>query len=927
MNLLPPVRGFVIRWAAVLLAGLLPVAVAAAPDGLPRLGQVEIRGAPERDAARWLDSLDLRPGQVIWPGELDYAAKLLGLRVEVETVGFRIHARDGQRWDVIFEVGVRPLVADLRLLIEGRMPVGEPRLRSTLDQVRRPFPLHAPTMAELVSDATALLFEEGYRAPSLVTALTELGSDRYRLDLRVTPGPLWRVRDAIWTGVEAGMPATPDLRGAPLNEAVLGQRVDRWLRDLRAKGYRDAQARLECGTLAPGDARCNIEVAAGPLFSLRFAGNRTYFDPDLLQALDLDPVRRHATGELLRRARALEEFYLGQGFHFARVTASTEGGEGALSVIYWIEEGRSRGFRRIELIGVPPEQQSTVLQAMAISPKTMQQLIYGKSRGLSAEARAEDLERVVYALQREGYLEARVLADRIVAEPDDVAVRWEIEVDAGPAYRWSALQIPDSQAWGLSVPRPSGLRKDEVANVFAFRDLASEWVSRLRDAGYLDAQVDAQYGVVAPGQVEGDLKVDPGTRYRVAAVVVRGNRRARNSAILNSLPLRQGDLADHSRLFEGRRRLLERRVFHQVQSEWVLRDPAIGRAVALYEVQERAGGEIEAGLLLTTDEGIGFDLRGAHYRLFGTFRTLRLEGSATFLPGELRRGDWPPQPFRSRWSLRYREPFPNRIPLAGQLQALSELNRNDPDYDWEARNLSVGMVWEPSLHNELNFDYLYEWFTRFNVLYPLYDPAGTDRIGSLRLTGFVSRFDDRFDPTRGWGSFHELQWARPWLGGSFGFIRYEGSLRGLMPLIGRLSLWLGGRAGTILGVDEMEGIPRFKRFRLGGANSVRGYERESVSPWVRLPNGEGLALGGRDFVNLQSELRIGVWNAIDLALFVDNAVVRGFDGGAVLGSGYGAGLLYHTPAGPLRLDVGRKFVDLPTDPSTYTIHFYIFASL
>jgi outer membrane protein assembly factor BamA len=919
------------RLPMVLLLALLLAGPAAAAATTPGFAVVDVHfvGLDDPGFEQQLRQMvNLQPGDHVSVEELDFAVKLIALRPEIDGVSVRTRDVSEGRRDVEFTLHRTRLVERVEWRRVGRQRAGIDRTTAIVEQLRLPLRESADTVTEVAGTLTAALREEGHREALVEATVQPEGRWSAVLVLRMRPGPLWRVLDVEWANVPDGAPRPPELRLEPWSEPQLRQRIDTWLLDLRAAGWYDATAGLTCQSRAGAWADCRVDVAAGPRATFRFEGNRTFFDPDLREALAIEGTRRYTTAELARRAVALEQFHIAAGLAFAKVTAAVHGaGEDAALVVFFIDEGEPRSFRRIDLVGVPEDMHGEIFSGMAITPLPRQELLYGKSRDLLPDARQADLARLTYTLQRNGYLEAQVVEDSIEPEGDDLAI-WRIVVETGTQQRWRSLELPDGAEYDVSFDVPDGLAEGRPADPFALRDLADRMVMQLRDVGYLDAQAEPSYHPDRTrGGVIGRIRLESGPRYQVTAVIVRGNRRARTSAILNSLPLRRGDTADYGALFEGRRRLLERRVFQQVQTQWVLRDAALGRAVALYDVIERNGGEIEAGLLLTTGEGIGFDTRLTHNRLFGSFRNLRFEGSATFRPEDVASGNWVRQPFRSRLSLRYREPFPNRIPLTGQLQALNELSRQDPDYDWRAQNVAAGMAWEPSLDGELNADYVFEWFTRFNVLYPNYDPPGTDLIGSLRVSGFLSRFDDRFDPKRGWGTFHEAQLAQPWLGGDFGFVRYEGSLRGLVPIVGRFSLWLGGRVGSLLGTSDVTDVPRFKRFRLGGPSSVRGYLRDSVSPWVPLPSGESLAIGGREFAALQSEVRVGLWRDFELAIFSDSAVVTGWTGDPAVASGWGGGVLYHTPAGPLRLDYGRKFVEIPTDRSVYAIHFYIFASL
>lgn len=115
--------------------------------------------------------------------------------------------------------------------------------------------------------------------------------------------------------------------------------------------------------------------------------------------------------------------------------------------------------------------------------------------------------------------------------------------------------------------------------------------------------------------------------------------------------------------------------------------------------------------------------------------------------------------------------------------------------------------------------------------------------------------------------------------------------------LGPLKVWLSGKGGAIVG-----DLPPYEAFPIGGTNSVRGY-------------GEGGVGSGRSYVSGTAELHVPLVAPLEGTLFVDygsdlgsGSQVPGDPAGARQkpgnGYGFGAGVRFDTPIGPLRLEYG-----------------------
>ena len=143
------------------------------------------------------------------------------------------------------------------------------------------------------------------------------------------------------------------------------------------------------------------------------------------------------------------------------------------------------------------------------------------------------------------------------------------------------------------------------------------------------------------------------------------------------------------------------------------------------------------------------------------------------------------------------------------------------------------------------------------------------------------------------------------------FLRATGRFNGYQPLGGLWLAQLRFEVGQVL-ANKPEGIPQTLLFRAGGIESVRGYSRQSLGV-----NGPGYAAGGRFLMTGSAELSREIYPTFYGAVFVDagDASRQLSDWRAKLG--YGVGVRWRSPVGPLKADVsyGQQLKKLRLDVS------------
>jgi outer membrane translocation and assembly module TamA len=161
------------------------------------------------------------------------------------------------------------------------------------------------------------------------------------------------------------------------------------------------------------------------------------------------------------------------------------------------------------------------------------------------------------------------------------------------------------------------------------------------------------------------------------------------------------------------------------------------------------------------------------------------------------------------------------------------------------------------------------------------------------------RRDSVFNATRGFLHSSSVEYGAPALASDFAYFRYLFQ-QTYYRKVSRLVLAGAARLGLLTAVNATEDQTYTLRFRTGGAQTVRGYDEESLAA-------SDHGLGGRAMLVLNGELRFPVWRWVKGVAFLDagNAFVD--PSHISLGDlkvGTGLGLRLDTPYALLRFDVG-----------------------
>ena len=237
-------------------------------------------------------------------------------------------------------------------------------------------------------------------------------------------------------------------------------------------------------------------------------------------------------------------------------------------------------------------------------------------------------------------------------------------------------------------------------------------------------------------------------------------------------------------------------------------------------------------------------------------------------------------------------------------------------------------------------------------------------LSPFAVTGLVDRTNDAFSPTVGYRARGELEHASAFTGSDFRYnrIAIDGTIyrqfgRNIVLATHARAGYVRGLSSTgdalnLLGEGSGEILHPRKRFYAGGSRSVRGFGENQLGPRIltiaprdlrgdptdsvmRCPESVPITecdpnladiddfaprpLGGNAVVEGNIEVRFPIWRALGGAAFLDGALV-GSENSLDLGRAAGAvtpgiGVRYHSPVGPIRIDVGYR----PTTSETLAV--------
>jgi len=596
----------------------------------------------------------------------------------------------------------------------------------------------------------------------------------------------------------------------------------------------------------------------------------------------------------------------------------------------------------------------------------------GEKRRLNQRDLERDVERLRILYRAFGYMQATV--DTTIRRTDeDVFITFRIS-------EGEPIILTRFDIFGLdSLPRPDRLVRDlplrvgEPPNRFLLQATGDTITARLRDGGYPDSRVFLEHRAVdtAARTAEIELRVQSGRPKIIGNVTVEGFRSGDSAFVIDLMAARPGNLFRSSELVRSQRNIVntESYRFAAVDIDTAAYRTTEGDSVPLLvRVVPGARYRVGASIGYGTDDCFRATGEWTIRHLFHRGRLLRVTGRIskvgtgdplgwglddTFLCGRLADDPIGSSLLNYTASVGFTQPAFLSPDNSLGLQFFAERRSEFAVFLREETGVGATVTREGSRRIPISFGYRLAWGSteasdaNFCAYFNACNPADIEVLTARQRQGVVTvglsrlRVNNVLDPTRGSSFGLQGSHSASYTGSETlqRYTRFTGDISAYRPLTSGITAAVRLRGGVLFAPKALSDgvefiyIPPEQRFYAGGANDVRGYDRNDLGPVVyvvldstRVPE-EGEVdpddvtvspIGGSRLIIANAELRV------PSPLFPSRwRMVAFVDGGAVwqdtpdLNSPLrfrvtpGLGLRIGTPLGPARLDVAYRGYGYP----------------
>jgi translocation and assembly module TamA len=503
------------------------------------------------------------------------------------------------------------------------------------------------------------------------------------------------------------------------------------------------------------------------------------------------------------------------------------------------------------------------------------------------------------ALKAAGYYGGAAKFTIAGAEGEPAQVAFTIET--GPQFSIVEYEILYADE---GSDRPASLAEADIeANGAAagseLRSVQQRFLHHLWESGYPQATITARRAIAnfENATAHAIMVFTSGPKARFGDLRIDGLDKTKAGYIEKLTTWDRGQDYERSKIISFRDRLADTGLFSTIDITPGAPDEE-GVAPTLLTVEERKHRTIGVGASFSTSEGPGGRIFFENRNMFGAAENLRIELSGTGVEQKI--------------AFDAAKPLPG---LPGRIFAnMTFANETTDAFDARSLRLSSGAA-------KLWLDDRLE--TRGAVALEtsnVKSDGDEERVYfvSVPLSVLWNTENDPLNPTKG---VRTGMTVTPYTG-TDSFTQAEAFARSRLTFGADHRYLLAGRVkfGATFG-QTFDSLPLNKRFFAGGGASVRGYGFQEAGPL----DAEGDPIGGLSLIEGAVEARGMITDNIQIAAFIDAAAVSetrspNFDEKFFVG--YGGGLRYFTPIGPIRVDAA-----FPVDPRETDRKFQIYIAI
>ncbi|MEW5756640.1 MAG: outer membrane protein assembly factor BamA [Pseudomonadota bacterium] len=655
-----------------------------------------------------------------------------------------------------------------------------------------------------------------------------------------------------------------------------------------------------------GDVLVLRFVERPSIAKITFSGNEEIKDEQLntvLKDVGLVEGRIFNTSLLDRIVSELERQYYSQGKYGVEIkTALKDEPRNRVSVDIKIDEGDAARIYQVKLIGNKAYSEDDLLGRFESGEPGLIGLFSSRDK-YSKPKLVGDLEILRSYYMDHGYIDFTIESTQVSVTPDKKGVYVTINLSEGEQFTVKDvklagdLKVAEAELRELLLIKPGAIfsRKDVTESSAKINE-------RLSFEGYAFANVNAVPEIDREKkEVALTFFIDPGKRVYVRRVNIEGNTKTQDEVVRREIRQMEGGWVDTQRINRSKTRLQRLGYLQEVSVETPAVPGTSDQMDVNFKVSEGPSGSLQAGAGYGTNGAI-FNISVTEQNFLGTGKHLKL--------------DFDNSRATTVYTLSYTDPY---YTLDGISRGMSLYSKST-----DAGAANVAAYFTDVLGASLTYGFpLSEFNTaRLGFSFETTD-LGTTSSTPASILDWIDVYGSNFDTYKinatwshdkrnrmlfadeGLLQNLSLEWAVP--GSDIEYYKLEHRQQWLFPFISTSVVSLSSTLGYGAGYGGTNDLPFFEYYYLGGVNSVRGFENNSLGPreGARVLGGNKKILGGAEVIFPPPSEEYA--QSFRWSYFIDAGNVFGADESVDLGEiriSHGLAAKWVTPVGVLTFSLG-----------------------
>jgi outer membrane protein insertion porin family len=678
-----------------------------------------------------------------------------------------------------------------------------------------------------------------------------------------------------------------------------------------------------------------VVVEENPMINrVNFEGNSEVKDKDLEKEVELKERTMFTRAKVQSDVQRIIAVYRRSGFYSARVEPKIiRLPQNRVDLIYEITEGAETKVKAITFVGNEAFSDSDLRSAITTTEHAWWKFMSTSDR-YDPDRLNYDKELLRRYYLKNGFADFRVISADAELAPDGESFYITFTVEEGPLYKVNSVAVNkgdtnlDEDQLRKAVQLSPGEDYDATKVDKSVENITIE----AGKAGYAFAKVEPDIKKDEPNRaLDITYNITEGPRTYIERIDIIGNTRTLDEVIRRELRLFEGDAYNRVLVERGRRRLTALDFFEKIDMR---EEPgsAADKVVLIVEVVEKSTGSLNLTAGYSTSDGVIGGISVSERNLLGRGQNVRLDTQLS----------WD----RQQVDFSFTEPYFLDMPLSAGVDLFATRSSDTDTTSYDSTRYGGALRTGFRLDEWQSLSFKYTLARReitiddgADVSPAILDSEGVTWKSSVASAYVYDDLDNPSRPTKGFRGKGTVEVAG--LGGDVYYASLDTSAYYFMPLLfDGVVLKLEANAGHMEALTS-DDIPIQDRF-FKGSDSFRGFKRGGVGPRMDNTRGDSDAIGGQTYAigTVETTFPLGLPEEFGLegAVFSDFGTVFGAPeqsmnaaAGTICPPGkpsepkcevhdtpefrlsIGAGVIWQSPFGPLRVDVAYPLVKADYD--------------